>query len=537
VKSNWNLVLGLVPVAVSAMGWAIVMAAIPPASQEFPLADDFSFARGCFAFARGEGVHYGGWVSMPLIGQWTWACPFVWLMGEKHFALRLSTLVLSWLGLYAFYDLLRRQGFAAELAIVIVVGLALNPLFFLLQGTFMTDVPALSLSLVALALYQRAFEASSLITFILGSATAVLATLVRQTGVAVPVAAALVLLGQPLLRRRAPWWLAVIVPILLGLAIHSWFQGRPDVLPVETRIPTNDIALAYLYAAIHFCGLMALPILAMDCGLRSWTRWLRARFPELSQREAYAATAGSTVILGAAMVGGALYWNTHASLVMYKGGLFPYLDGIITVFGTYMGQPARTELLDERARWVLTILGCVGAAALLWKLADRLLTRGGLQILLIYSGLQLGMLLLARNVFDRYLIVLLPAALLVSGTDVSGVSRKSVIGLVMLVIIGVISIALAHDWLSWNAARWKLGLRVVSTSQVAPTDIAGGFEWSGWWAQSDKRASDRYLFAFAPMAGYRVVDREPYRQWLPPAPRFFYVLEARGDEPEGPSNP
>ena len=36
--------------------------------------------------------------------------------------------------------------------------LAFNPLFFLLQGTFLTDVPALSLALVSLALYGRAFQ-------------------------------------------------------------------------------------------------------------------------------------------------------------------------------------------------------------------------------------------------------------------------------------------------------------------------------------------------------------------------------------------
>ena len=43
---------------------------------------------------------------MPQLGQWLWACPFVWLFGPSHVTLRLSTLVLSWLGLAAFYDLL-----------------------------------------------------------------------------------------------------------------------------------------------------------------------------------------------------------------------------------------------------------------------------------------------------------------------------------------------------------------------------------------------------------------------------------------------
>jgi hypothetical protein len=53
--------------------WGILFIAIPPWDQEFPLNDDWAFARGAFDFARGDGFHYLQWASMPQLGQWLWA--------------------------------------------------------------------------------------------------------------------------------------------------------------------------------------------------------------------------------------------------------------------------------------------------------------------------------------------------------------------------------------------------------------------------------------------------------------------------------
>src|SRR5262249_18742119 len=102
---RYRLPLVLLPLLASALAWTILFVAVPPERQDFPLIDDFAFARGAFTFARGGGVDYGGWASMPQLGQWLWACPFLWLLGESHVALRLSTILLSWVGLLAFYAL------------------------------------------------------------------------------------------------------------------------------------------------------------------------------------------------------------------------------------------------------------------------------------------------------------------------------------------------------------------------------------------------------------------------------------------------
>src|SRR5271165_6869625 len=90
----------LVPVLLaSAAAWALLFATVP--RQDFPLDDDWVYARGMFRFAAFAGLDYVHWASMPELGQWLWACPFVWIGGANHVSLRASTILLSWFGLWA----------------------------------------------------------------------------------------------------------------------------------------------------------------------------------------------------------------------------------------------------------------------------------------------------------------------------------------------------------------------------------------------------------------------------------------------------
>src|SRR5436190_22723182 len=142
---SWRQAPVVLPIAVvlalAVLPWLLICASVPWRQQDFPLIDDWAFARGAYSFAHGEGIHYQHWASLPLLGQWLWAVPFLWVGGESHLTLRASTIVLSLLGLVAFHDLMRRQpGVSPRLAAFATVGLAWNPYFFLLSGTFMTDV-------------------------------------------------------------------------------------------------------------------------------------------------------------------------------------------------------------------------------------------------------------------------------------------------------------------------------------------------------------------------------------------------------------
>lgn len=521
----------LFPLLLSALAWLTIFVAIPPARQNFPLNDDWAYARGLFAWARGEGIHYFGWTSIPLLGQWIWAWPWVKALGESHAVLRLSTVALSLVGVAAFYDLLRRgAGISPRRAAFGAATLALNPLFLIVSGTFMGDVPALSFALIALALATRALKTASLGAWEAASLAAALGVLTRQNAIAAPLAAAIALGATPTLRRRPVWWLVAVVPIVAGLLANQWLLGRADVVRqgMFTRLPDPDVLVRVPFVAAIYLGLAVLPILLLTPTLRRPIPFLLAFFGMLA---------------GAA-------WMLFA-----KRQAFPYLGNLITQFGQMtvgvelVGR--RDLLLAEGEMLALTLLGCIGGAALLARIVAAL--RGGSvpllrSPLLLYSALHLAFLFLLSRFFDRYLLTLLPAAITLCLVAARQARPQPLAGIAALVLSGFLGTAMVHDWFAWNAARWELGRRALARG-IAVADLEGGTEWDAWHSpRGVERNADldhlvppenlalawsktlfpyltgHYALSFSPLRGTTVLDREPYRFWLLPGRREFYLV-------------
>jgi hypothetical protein len=539
----------VLPVGVSALAWVVLWLTLPPVAQNFPLNDDWAFARGAFRFYHGEGVHYAGWASMPQLGQWLWAWPFVLVLGESHFALRVSTIFLSWLGLVAFADLLRQEGCPERPAGFAAAVLALDPLFFLLQGSFMTDVPALSFSLAALALYGRALKGGRPGVLAAAAAVAVLAVITRQNTVMVPAAAAFLLWRHPGRRRHPGWLAAVAVPLVAAVVTHLWFQGRKDVIKPEFTLEA-DRTLLLPFLLVHTFGLASLPLLLPAPRPPSWKAFAVAL----------------AVLLGVAGC-----WAVNGAYLPY-GGLFPYGENLLSPWGALSGVSAehdawkvlaepvvdplvwgdRPLLLGVPGRLVLTLLGC--AAGALWLLRAA---RNGRQAataspLLAFTALQIPLLLTAPEFYDRYLLFLLPGGLALATPRAPAGRAGRAAGAAALALLGLASVGLMHDWLAWNSARWELGRRAVERG-VHPWEIEGGFEWDGWFAPSPLRRSrqqrpegltlpftlrvlgshiaGRYALSFSELKGTTTVDAEPYRLWLLPGPRRFYLLRLPAPAP------
>jgi hypothetical protein len=519
---------------VSAVCWGVLFAVLPPESQNFPLGDDWAFCLGALEFAKGRGIHYFQWASMPQLGQWLWAAPFLRLLSEEFVALRLSTILLSWIGLGAFYDLLRQAGRVrpAQAAFAVAV-LALNPLFFLLQGTFMTDVPSLSFALVAMAFYTRAWVSGRSAWLLPAFLVAIVAGITRQNTAAVPVAVGILLCRSPKLRLKPEWWAAVVLPFIVALLTHQWFEDRPDVTPMR-RLQTPTAMLLLPFLIVHLCGLSVFPLIALDPAPRSWRRF---------------------GISAVALLTCAAYWRALAELhpkepYLAYGGWFPYCTGVIGPWGAFSKWLVMGEgelVLGDDTRAILSVLGCLGGAWLLDRLLDKLhrLDFWSDPILLL-GALQIPLVMMLGEVFDRYVLFFLPAALYVA-TEKSAKSPSHWLpAMALLVGFGLVSVGLMHDWLAWNSARWALGRRAVHERGIDPKDIEGGFEWNGWHAPVPRRldtssrqtglvlkftqdyfphVAGRYALSFSEMPGTVVVDSEPYQEWLLRGQKKFLLIQ------------
>jgi 4-amino-4-deoxy-L-arabinose transferase-like glycosyltransferase len=517
-------------IGLSGLAWGIIFLAIPPGRQNFPLLDDWAYSAGAFEFASGGGVHFHRWAAMPLLGQWLWAAPFIRAFGQSHVVLRLSTILLSWLGLSAFYDLLRGSGHGPRSAALATATLAASPLFFVLQGTFMTDVPALSFALLALACYKRAMSipmSSGAVAWRiwvwLGAVWAVLGVLTRQNTMAVPLAVALQVWSDRRTRSNFEWHAALALPIIAGVVAAAWIARRPDAWQeYRSWIAPPHLVLLLPFVTALLLGLLALPTLAAE--------------PPHYSALCLAAIIGMAIA--------ALYWAGMPHLLS-EGGKFPYWDGILTQWGVYSGvtvEGTRPVLMGEPVRWAVSVVGCLAGAWLLvrayrnWRLDD------GTGALVLMALLQLPLILARDKFFDRYLLLLLPAALALVSPAQRPSGRRLLTGGLALVLMWGFSIAIVHDWLAWNSALWTLGNRTVRQGTDA-WDIEGGFEWDAahapenpWQHFPDKpgfqlpmtkghfpHVRGRVAIAFS-ADSYPVLDQERYIRWLPPGACAMYLI-------------
>ncbi|HEY7426861.1 MAG TPA: glycosyltransferase family 39 protein, partial [Gemmataceae bacterium] len=497
--------------------WILIGTSIPYRAQDFPLIDDWAFTRGAYTFFHDHQLDYQHWASMPLLGQWLWSMPFLAVLGDSHLTMKVSTMVLSWLGLWAFYALLRRQaGVTPPLAAFATACLAWNPYFFLLSGTFMTDVPALSFSLLALALYAHAFESGRLLSLAAAVLVALAAVSTRQNAIVAPLTAGVLLLRSGY--RTKPLWLAAVAaPIVAALTIDAWFAKRPDVDALHVRVPTIEHLVGMAFVSAHYLGMLAIPVLLL--------------LPPVRRGKVFWGT-----LLAMTAVA---FWEASGRSISPYEGVWPFAfrgsGHLFTAWGSFVGIVDQEPILGWHLRLLPTMLGCVCAAALLAQAADQG-WKWATRPLVIFSLLHLATLPLAPRYFDRYLLPVVPGALALATWEQGRPRWKA--GLAALAVLGGLSVGLMHDWLSRNAARWELGRRAI-VHGIEPGDIQGGFEWDlwhrEWWrwyprhhqlTRETNRLAEQTFHLRHPghyrlsLSGHdAAIDAEPFTQWFPPRKR------------------
>jgi hypothetical protein len=520
--------------------WLVTFIALPPALQNFPINDDWAFAKAFRGLVETRELNYQGWASMPLLGQFAWAWPWTLVLGLSHVTLRISTIVLSWLGLWAFYDLLGQQGMPRRIAALTTLALAWTPYMMLLSGSFMTDVPSLSFCLIALALYARAIQGYNLRLLLWATVPALLATTSRQNAIMAPLAAMTILALSERCRQDPLWWLIIALPAVVCICCHQWLIQRADAVPRRPVLLGGGWMLQYAFVIIHFIGVFLWPLLVLVPGRGPWWKWVLCL--------------GLVVAAQGYFRGFGIKENNYA--------LFPYFDvwfpEALQVQGYYIAHRQPPLIMSTGLRAALTVLGILGGAELLSRLIDFIQARRGLDILTTFTVLQALLLFASSPLYDRYIFVLLPGvfALVVAAGDT--LRPRVRLGTLLIVASGIISVAVTHDWLETNSARWRIAERAVDRYHLDPREIDGGREWVGWHSQARARLRNRPRFPELPRGvnhwsdqldfpqlpgnyavSFRsevydlehnvvpvgVIDSEVYRLWLSPGERQVFLLK------------
>lgn len=510
-------------------------------SGDFPLNDDWAYAKSVKHLVETGELMLVNWPAMTLVAQIYWGALFCWLFGFSFTVLRMATLLTSLLTVFVFYRLAAGLTTDRRLALFVALLLLLNPLYFSLSFTFMTEVHFQLVFLLSVAGFVAYLHTARLGWLMLAMVFSVIATLIRQTGLFVPLifapvcalhygrSRASLLAGLPLLAAALTMlgynlWLkyGVDYPVNIGRISDLWYTLRQYRL--HQLVEKGSSFLYYL-------GLFVLPVVVL---LSNRIRRVARRLP----------LPVWVLLLFVSLTIAYFHSGFPFGNVLYNLGLGPKL-----VKDTYWEQNIDPQL--PGALWLagLRILGWLGISGLLFLLLGQGVLRSRLRpgsplIGKIRIGL-LGVVLIflafhtvLPSYYDRYILPPLSLTLLVVLPLASRYSRRALAGaLTVLGILALFSLLATHDYLAWNRARWSavdylINERGFSIRQIdAGVEVnawlngeGGGFHpvdpgGPGWWFVTD----EEYLLSFGPVGPYPRIASFAYSRWLPPGQDSLHV--------------
>jgi hypothetical protein len=468
--------------------------------------------------------------------QTLWGLLLCLPFGFSFTALRVSTWLAALAGLCGLYLLLRELDVPRRDALLGTAALGLYPTFAMLGVTFMTDIPFLSLTILASLAMVRALREHRLGWLIVAAVCAALAGGVRVVGVVTPIAMLLSLvLGRDNWGRQRARWAVALVPMVLFVAMGFWWRSRThhvaDLTWLETS--TSDRLANLVFAlpllprmAVETFGMLAgtlglalLP-LAVACLPGRTVRWTLAMFGVMVAVLVACRAAGFGYILPLATGQMWAFNELGGTTTLVPGFGLPRVPALVSWAGLALG----TVSLAVSSTAVVTRRGWKpGEAFLLWSMAGHC-----------------GLIALLWLIHDRYVLVLVPLAIAVVLSAGPRLNWRVATGaLVALALVTGTGIA---DHLRYNGALWQ-AVDALRRTGVAERDINGGYMVNGWlqYAHADRAFHDGqgnvdvawvngadeppYRIANAPQVGWTVLDTFDYERRIGPSGRI-YVLQA-----------
>ena len=187
------------------VGIWILMAVLVNPLGDFPLNDDWAYGWSVKVLVETGDFRLSDWTAVNLLPQVLWGAVFSVPVGFSFTALRFSTLTLGLVGVLATYGLLREIKASPGVSLVGALVVALNPIYFALSNSFMSDVPSFALVTGAAYFMLRGLRRRTARDLVAGISLAIVSILNRQTGLILLPAFAAAWVAPCTSRTRSGW--------------------------------------------------------------------------------------------------------------------------------------------------------------------------------------------------------------------------------------------------------------------------------------------------------------------------------------------
>jgi 4-amino-4-deoxy-L-arabinose transferase-like glycosyltransferase len=501
---------------------------------DFPLNDDWSYGQAVHSLVSSREYRLTNWTSMPLLTQVLWGALFSLPAGFSFTALRFSTLLLSLAALLCLLLLVRSRGERLFPALLAPLLLLFNPVYLDLSHTFMTDVPFIAFTLGSLLLLVRGTEERSRFLLGLGMCLALLATLLRQTGVLIPIAFGIGYLSSRGINvRRTLLTVCFLALTVIPLIAYTAWLSSTGQLPTGFHAQWDQISSVFASGLPGIGKQIVSSLLTTYVYLGLFTLPFGLFFVSGSSRKRLLTFAlASAVLLAATRL-------LHVGLpgnILSDRGVGPFTLAHSDRFTVFSGTAVSTV--------VLGLLALVGGALLLEMLTRSLRSvRSSMSsaVSLSFAGLCLASISFVSQ-FDRYMLLHLPLLLVPASFELRRhppTKPALTAAFAATLVYAVFSVSAVHDYMAWNRTRWLATRYVTNDLGVPPERIDGGFEFNGlytyseayvrtpskspWWVKDDE-----YVIAFDVLPGYEALKSYTVKSWIPAGIKHIYVLKRAG---------
>lgn len=592
-----------------------------------PMNDDFSYAHSARVFAETGRIAYNGWGSPMLWPQAAYGALVIKLFGFSWRALAATGIVAAGLCAGLMYALARRCGAARFPALLATAALVLNPPFLGVAPSFMTDLPSLVLLLGAFwaligSLERTGEDGGGDVRlrpgrFALAVALGVVAGTNRQVSWVAFLGALLALV--PFVRGvRERLWVMGGAALVAGVAgaLTIWLGRQPYTIPADVStgliflIGYTNIAAMFIFKFLNMAGLLLLPL-----ALLALASQLARSVGGTAKRFGWVGAASGLVALVVLCLLPLVYgFGTTLRLLgdQYRLTAYgQYFTSNGVVVGGVHGFSKRPVVLGPGAITLLVVGGALGMALSVylvsaWMSEMRARRRQrrqqapadapgavaetvaphvgeiGATLVLVGSVAQILVSLpwyAQLNVFDRYLLFILPGFLILFAAQASrrlarpqqrsaGPGAFAVVPIVLVAGMGALGAAFASEYFAYTRARATL-YQALRAQNVPREQIDAGFEldadtqvrregyinheglqvppdayrperWGRFVAYSPEHfpALDvHYLLSSDATPTEPHIDPQPvrrleYSSLLPPRARTLYVYRIRRDAPD-----
>ncbi|BCU14729.1 ArnT family glycosyltransferase [Microcystis aeruginosa] len=509
--------------------WTVMVIVVNPLGN-FPLNDDWVYGLAVKSILEKGDFRLPSPAHANLFFQAFWGALFCLPFGFSFTALRFSTLTLGLIGAIGTYLLLREVNANQKISLLGALLLVVNPLYFGLANSFMTDVPFVALSVLSFYFLIRGLKRESIIEVILGLCLVYINILIRQYAIVILLSFALAYSFKK--RLKLKFLFASFVIFSSGILLHRFYQnwlystGRTPA--IAENVLSRKIYFRYdiLMISLIYIGCFIFPIIAI---------FFVKKLKEISRQQKTI-----TILIMSSffvVVMGRLIWPIRKTMP-FIGNVLRYFGlGPLTLRDTFLlkvNLPSYS--LGLKVFWlIITAMGVLGAVLLLYYLCLAIIqtfseSEKWLKVLILSAILIYLFLFGVKYPFDRYFLFLLPlfmVLLVISNNYINEqyIGKKiTAFALTMTFIWGGFTMAATHDYLAWNRTRWQ-ALNDLMEQGVTPEYIDGGYEFNGWYLNDIKYQKQRgksywwvnrddYMISSGLLEGYQEVKRYPFTRWL-----------------------